>query len=72
MRESYKLFGDNAKTNAEEREKAVKKYQEDLAKHVFRNGGQLRDYQAEGVAWFLANFVNHRSCIMADEMGLVS
>jgi Chromo (CHRromatin Organisation MOdifier) domain len=72
MRESYKLFGDNAQTNRERREEAAKKYQEDLASHVFPNGGQLRDYQAEGVAWFLANYVNRRSCIMADEMGLVS
>lgn len=72
MRESYKLFGDNAQTSREAREEAAKKYQEDLANHVFRNGGQLRDYQAEGVAWFLANYVNRRSCIMADEMGLVS
>ena len=72
MRESYKLFGDNAQTDSDAKEAAVKKYQDDLANHVFRNGGQLRDYQAEGVSWFLANFVNHRSCIMADEMGLVS
>jgi len=70
-RECYKLFGDKSHTTSDVREEAVKKYQDDLAQHVFRNGGQLRDYQAEGVTWFLANFVNDRSCIMADEMGLV-
>jgi len=70
MREAYKLFGDNAKTDSEAREKEAKKYQENLANHVFSNGGQLRDYQAEGVTWFLSNFVNQRSCILADEMGL--
>lgn len=72
MREAYKLFGDKAQIDTDAREEAAKKYQEDLASHVFRNGGQLRDYQAEGVAWFLSNYINRRSCIMADEMGLVS
>ena len=70
-RRSYLLFGDNSrKSSAEEKEIDVKKYQEQLCDHVYLNGGSLRDYQAEGVTWFLANFINRRSCIMADEMGL--
>lgn len=70
-RRSYLLFGDNSrKSSAEEKEIEVKKYQEQLCDHVYLNGGSLRDYQAEGVTWFLANFINRRSCIMADEMGL--
>jgi SNF2 family DNA or RNA helicase len=70
MRICYKLFGDNTDVNEEKRQKEVKEYQKELAGHVFKNGGQLRDYQAEGVAWFLSNYLNKRSCILADEMGL--
>lgn len=40
-----------------------------LEAHVFKNGGQLRDYQAEGVAWMMANYINQRPSILADEMG---
>lgn len=76
MRKAYKLFGDKTAHDtpayAAERQEKVTEYQQQLQQHVFANGGQLRDYQAEGVAWFLANYVNLRSCIMADEMGLVS
>jgi SNF2 family DNA or RNA helicase len=70
MRRAYKLFGDKTDMKEEEREKEVQEYQKQLADVVFLNGGQLRDYQAEGVAWFLSNYVNNRSCILADEMGL--
>ena len=70
-RRSYLLFGDNSrKSSPKEKEIEVKQYQEQLCDHVYLNGGSLRDYQAEGVTWFLANFINRRSCIMADEMGL--
>ena len=69
-RRSYLFLGDNARGTEEEKESQVKEYQQSLQKYVFRNGGSLRDYQAEGVTWFLANFVNKRSCILADEMGL--
>jgi hypothetical protein len=58
MRICYKLFGDNTDVNEEKRQKEVKEYQEELAGHVFKNGGQLRDCQAEGVAWFLLNYLN--------------
>ena len=69
-RRAYVFLGDNSPKSLEEKELQVKQYQEDLTKYVFRNGGSLRDYQAEGVTWFLANYVNRRSCILADEMGL--
>lgn len=69
LRESYQLFGDNAPQSSQ-RQDQVQKYQEGLMETVYPNGGQLRDYQAEGVTWFLANYVNQRSCILADEMGL--
>jgi len=71
LRESYQLFGDNSTTDPVTKQRQVENYKQGLADHVFANGGQLRDYQAEGVAWFLANYVNRRSCILADEMGLV-
>ncbi len=69
-RRCYLFLGDNSRLDAEEKEARVKEYQEKLTGHVFKNGGSLRDYQAEGVTWFLANYVNSRSCILADEMGL--
>lgn len=50
--------------------KAVEKYKRKLQAYTFKNGGQLRDYQSEGVAWMVANFVNNRSSILADGMGL--
>ncbi|CAN0433664.1 unnamed protein product, partial [Discosporangium mesarthrocarpum] len=36
----------------------------------FKNGGQLRDYQMEGVSWMLYNWTQGRGSILADEMGL--
>eukprot|EP00981_Chlorochromonas_danica_P016009 scaffold15198_cov338-Ochromonas_danica.AAC.1 len=33
-------------------------------------GGQLRDYQWEGIRWMLFNLSQDRNCILADEMGL--
>ena len=66
----YKTFGDKIKLSDEEKEELVKEYQETLASRVFKNGGQLRDYQAEGVSWLMSNHVNRRSSILADEMGL--
>lgn len=69
-RRSYKIFGDNSKMDDKERQRKVQAYQKKLEDHVFCNGGQLRDYQAEGIAWMISNYVNRRSCILADEMGL--
>ena len=66
LRELYKIFDGRAHETEEEHEKAVREYQEKLQQLEFKNGGQLRDYQAEGVAWMLANYVNNRSSILAD------
>lgn len=41
-------------------------YAKELEAQLFRNGGQLRNFQAEGVAWLMGNYVNRRSSILAD------
>lgn len=70
MKRLYKIFGDNVKGVSDEQQEAdVKEYQDILAAREFKNGGQLRDYQAEGVSWMMSNHVNKRSSILADEMG---
>lgn len=66
----YGFLGDKSKISDEAREAKAQEYQSLLQKRVYKNGGQLRDYQAEGIAWMVRNFVNKRSCILADEMGL--
>ncbi len=48
----------------------IQDYVKELRTKQFANGGQLRDYQAEGVAWLVGNHVNGKSMILADEMGL--
>jgi Chromo (CHRromatin Organisation MOdifier) domain len=64
------------KTPLSRRERAIKHYQKEIQTRVYKNGGQLRDYQAEGVTWMIANYVsdagagNAQSSILADEMGL--
>ena len=68
-RRLYKIFGDQV-PEGETKEKAIENYKKDLKGRIFKNGGQLRDYQAEGVSWLLANHINKRSAILADEMGL--
>jgi hypothetical protein len=70
LRRLYKIFGEKNVLQEEEREKQVVAEQQELQDAVYKNGGQLRDYQAEGVAWMISNFVNKRSSILADEMGL--
>ena len=70
LRNLYTIFGDKIKLSDEKKEAVVKEYQDKLASHVFKNGGQLRDYQAEGVSWLMSNHLNKRSSILADEMGL--
>jgi len=65
-----KTFGENSNINEKEREELRAVYQKELRDTPFKNGGQLRDYQAEGVSWMIANYLNNRSCILADEMGL--
>lgn len=65
-RKLYKIFGDNIKKSDE----ANEEYRKTLEERVYKNGGQLRDYQAEGVSWLISNHVNERGSILADEMGL--
>lgn len=64
------VFGDGSKMDEGKLSEAVTAYQKELAEFVYPNGGQLRDYQAEGVSWMIANYLNGRSCLLADEMGL--
>lgn len=68
-RRLYKIFGDSI-PDSEAKEKKINDYKKKLEEMKFKNGGQLRDYQAEGVSWLLANHINKRSAILADEMGL--
>ena len=68
-RRLYKTFGDQV-PDSEAKEAAIEDYKNHLAEITFKNGGKLRDYQAEGVSWLLANHINKRSAILADEMGL--
>jgi SNF2 family DNA or RNA helicase len=64
----YKSLGDNSNITDEAREKFAAEYQKNLEEHVFKNGGTLRDYQAAGVSWMIANYINDRNFILADEM----
>ncbi len=41
-------------------------YVKELEEEVFPNGGRLKSFQAEGVGWLVANYVNRRSSILAD------
>mmetsp|Transcript_21523 Transcript_21523/g.44293 ORF Transcript_21523/g.44293 Transcript_21523/m.44293 type:complete len:524 (+) Transcript_21523:349-1920(+) len=67
-RRLYKIFGDKAKGSGEEKDEKIKEYQQKLQDHVFVNGGQVRDYQAEGISWMISNYINKRSSILADEV----
>eukprot|EP00546_Thalassionema_frauenfeldii_P003334 CAMPEP_0178934636 /NCGR_PEP_ID=MMETSP0786-20121207/23988_1 /TAXON_ID=186022 /ORGANISM="Thalassionema frauenfeldii, Strain CCMP 1798" /LENGTH=2235 /DNA_ID=CAMNT_0020612471 /DNA_START=60 /DNA_END=6767 /DNA_ORIENTATION=- len=69
-RRLYKSFGDKSNIADDQRQKDIASYQKILADEIYPNGGQLRDYQAEGVTWMVANYVNGRSSLLADEMGL--
>jgi Chromo (CHRromatin Organisation MOdifier) domain len=60
------VFGEKSESKLKD---GVEVFQKALRAHEYPNGGQLRDYQAEGVSWLIANFLNKRSCILADEMG---
>ena len=67
-RRMYKVFGSSSAIAEEDQEKAVEKFQKELQDQVYKNGGQVRDYQAEGISWMLSNYVNGRSSILADEV----
>ena len=45
-------------------------YQYELESMKFKGSSKLRDYQASGVSWLLANYIHDKSSILADEMGL--
>eukprot|EP00559_Dactyliosolen_fragilissimus_P007770 CAMPEP_0184861966 /NCGR_PEP_ID=MMETSP0580-20130426/6527_1 /TAXON_ID=1118495 /ORGANISM="Dactyliosolen fragilissimus" /LENGTH=2276 /DNA_ID=CAMNT_0027359649 /DNA_START=192 /DNA_END=7022 /DNA_ORIENTATION=- len=68
-RQHYKTFGDKLK-DTQVKLTRIEEYRNNLEHEVFNNGGQLRDYQAEGVSWMLSNYINKRSSVLADEMGL--
>ena len=52
------------------KEKKVGAFIQSLQQQKFKNGGSLRDYQAEGIAWMMSSYINNRGGILADEMGL--
>lgn len=66
LRRLYKIFKNVG--DEKEHQENVKAYQKELQDMEFKNGGKLRDYQAEGIAWMMSNYVNDRSSILADEM----
>lgn len=71
-RRLYKIFGENARGTQEERDEKIAEYQQQLVDEEFGdNGNKLRDYQAEGVAWLMSNYVNKRSSVLADEVSCV-
>ncbi|GMH56564.1 hypothetical protein TrST_g9049 [Triparma strigata] len=66
---------------AEVNEKNYAALKEKLMKKIWKNGGSLRDYQAEGIAWLYTASIpevpesrdgwdNSRGAMLADEMGL--
>ena len=67
FRQLYKeVFGERSDSIQKE---GIDRFQKALLAHEYPNGGRLRDYQAEGVSWMVANMLNQRSCLLADEMG---
>lgn len=71
-RRLYKIFGENARGTQEERDEKIAEYQRQLVDEEFGDSGnKLRDYQAEGVAWLISNYVNKRSSVLADEVSQV-
>lgn len=69
-RRLYKIFGDKAVVTATVKEGLVKDYQKALLEQEFGNGNKLRDYQSEGVAWLMSNYINGRSSVLADEVSV--
>lgn len=68
LRRLYKTFSDRIQIDETKKEALIQEFQQKLQEHVYKNGGQIRDYQAEGIAWMTANYVNSRSSILADEV----
>ena len=65
-RRLYKIFGEKGVKGSQEDK--IAEYQKKMEAHVFANGGQVRDYQAEGISWMISNYINNRSSILADEV----
>jgi SNF2 family DNA or RNA helicase len=70
FRKLYGVFGGISKMDDEKLNDAVVAYQKDLANVVYPNGMQLKDYHVYGVSWMMTNYLNGRSSLVADEMGL--
>jgi len=68
-RRLYKIFGEKGVKGSQEDN--IAEYQKKMEAHVFPNGGQVRDYQAEGISWMISNYINSRSSILADEVSSV-
>lgn len=66
----YGVFGGVNKIAEEILDDAVVAYQKDLAKVVYPNGMQLKDYHVYGVSWMMANYLNGRSSLVADDRGI--
>lgn len=64
-RRMYKIFGDKIKDDPLKKQ-LIEEYRQSLEKMVYPSGGTLRDYQAEGVSWLLANHINARNSLLAD------
>jgi hypothetical protein len=41
----------------------LKEFQDAIYNAEYKNGGKLRDYQAEGITWMLSNYVENRSMV---------
>ena len=65
-RRLYKIFGEKGVKGSQEDK--IAEYQKKMEAHAFANGGQVRDYQAEGISWMISNYINNRSSILADEV----
>jgi hypothetical protein len=64
------MFSGATRNSAKECEILISEYKKQLESMNFKNNTKLRDYQATGVSWLMANHVNGLSSILADEMGL--
>ena len=64
-RKLVKTFAETSSISQEKKDEEVAVFQRQLQEKEYKNGGQLRDYQAEGVAWMISNFCNGRSVILA-------
>lgn len=57
-------------TAASNRPKQRPEFYKLTAQPTCLSGGQLRDYQLEGLNWMIYSWINNTNGILADEMGL--